>query len=241
MLINPRRGSYFFLAALLIDVAIETTQEFSRDHCGSCNACLVACPTGALLGRDGEGAPVMDARRCISYLTIESRGPIPEQLRAAIGNRVFGCDICQEVCPFNKRFAVPPVEAAYASRAPRPSHGGALTAPSPLPSHPPTDRHRGGVSAQTQTERFVPGTSMPSLVDLIEMSPKDWDRFSEGSPIRRAGYEGFRRNVAVALGNWGSDEARHALRAQADDPSPLVREHVEWALDQIATPRGVLP
>jgi epoxyqueuosine reductase len=114
MLINPRRGSYFFLGTLLIDLELPASETFEDDRCGSCHACIDACPTGALLGRDATGAPVIDARRCISYLTIELRGSIPEELRAGIGNRIFGCDICQEVCPWNERFATPTEEAAYA-------------------------------------------------------------------------------------------------------------------------------
>jgi len=116
MLINPRRGSYFFIGVLLLDLELPKCEPFEEDRCGSCHACLEACPTRALLGRDGDGAPIIDARRCISYLTIELRGPIPHELRPAIGNRVFGCDICQEVCPWNERFAAPSVEPAYVPR-----------------------------------------------------------------------------------------------------------------------------
>jgi epoxyqueuosine reductase len=101
MLINPRRGSYFFLGSLLLEMELQHDVPFKEDHCGTCSNCVEACPTQALLGRNEQGAPIMDARRCISYLTIEHRGPIPHELRPLIGNRVFGCDICQEVCPWN--------------------------------------------------------------------------------------------------------------------------------------------
>jgi epoxyqueuosine reductase len=115
MLIHPRLGSYFFLGVLLLRLALEGDERFVEDRCGSCSRCLVACPTEALLGRDERGAPVIDARRCISYLTIELRGWIPRELRRGLGNRVFGCDICQEVCPWNEKFARPATEEAYQS------------------------------------------------------------------------------------------------------------------------------
>jgi epoxyqueuosine reductase len=117
MIIHPERGSYFFLGLLLLDIELPADTPFEADRCGTCTACLEACPTGALLGRGETGAPVMDARRCISYLTIELRGPIPLEFRPLMGNRVFGCDICQEVCPWNKRFARPAEEPAYSARA----------------------------------------------------------------------------------------------------------------------------
>lgn len=116
MLINPRRGSYFFLGVLLLDLDLAPDDPFDADHCGSCHACIEACPTGALLDRNEDGAPVIDARRCISYLTIELRGSIPHELRSGIGNRVFGCDICQEVCPYSLRFSRPSREPAYIAR-----------------------------------------------------------------------------------------------------------------------------
>jgi epoxyqueuosine reductase len=101
MMINPKRGSYFFLGTLLLQLELEYDAPFDQDHCGTCVNCVEACPTNALLGRDESGAPIIDATRCISYLTIEHRGAIPRELRPLIGNRVFGCDICQEVCPWN--------------------------------------------------------------------------------------------------------------------------------------------
>jgi len=221
MLIHPKRGSYFFLGSLLLDAEVEGAEEAGEveDHCGTCQACLDACPTGALLGRDETGAPVMDATRCISYLTIEQDGPIPEELRPLLGNRVFGCDICQEVCPWNQRFAAEAGEPGYAAR-------GAGERPVGVEALPAED-----VSAETH-----PGTETPPLVELMHMTRDDWDTFSRGSAIRRAGYEGFKRNVAVAMGNWLAvledppEAAVAVLREAEGDESALVREHATWAL-----------
>ena len=116
MLISPTRGSYFFVGLLLVDVELPADEPFIEDRCGTCRACLDACPTGALLGRDADGAPVIDARHCISYLTIELRSAIPLELRRPMGNRVFGCDICQEVCPWNDSFAHESEEVGYQAR-----------------------------------------------------------------------------------------------------------------------------
>jgi epoxyqueuosine reductase len=224
MLIHPRRGSYFFLGSLLLAIDLEPDRPFEEDRCGSCRACLDACPTGALLGRNEAGAPIMDATRCISYLTIENRGPIPIELRPQIGNRIYGCDICQEVCPFNERFSEPAVDPGYAPRAP----GERPIGVEALPGE--------GMASPSLVAHLHPGTDSPPLVDLLEMalSEEKWESFSRGSAIRRAGREGFARNVCVALGNWGSPEAIPILNAATADPSSLVREHAGWALTRIA-------
>jgi epoxyqueuosine reductase len=207
MLIHPRRGSYFFLGCLLVEIELEYDEPFDSEHCGQCTACLEACPTGALLGRDANGAPVIDARRCISYLTIEHRGPIPIELRPLMGNRIFGCDICQEVCPWNgPKFVTLTRERAYA--------------------------------AEAKTQGGVPGKDAPELVELMRMGEEEWDSFSRGSPVRRAGRAGFLRNVAIALGNWGSADAVPALAGALGDREPLVRGHAAWALGRIHTERA---
>ena len=217
MLVNPRRGSYFFIGTLLTELELTADPVFERDHCGTCHACVDACPTDALLGRDENGAPIMDATRCISYLTIENRGEIPRELRPLIGNRIFGCDICQEVCPFPRKFSRPASEPAFASRGPGEPPFGV----EPLPS-----------------DGWHPGTRSPSLVDLMSMDRPGWEAFSRGSPLRRPGRAGFLRNVAVALGNWGSPEAVPVLASALSDPEPLVRGHAAWALGEIGSPEA---
>ena len=200
MLLHPRRGSYFFLGLLLVDLPLPPDPPFAADRCGSCEACLRACPTGALLGRDESGAPVIDARRCISYLTIELKGPIPKELRPAMGNRIFGCDICQEVCPWNRKFARAGGESGYEAG---------------------------------------PDTDGPALVELMGLSDEEFGARFSGSPIKRAKRRGFLRNVAVALGNWGSRDAVPVLTQALDDPEPLVRGHAAWALGRILEKLGI--
>ncbi|MFK2929456.1 tRNA epoxyqueuosine(34) reductase QueG [Dyella agri] len=189
VLINRRAGSYFFLGELYTDLPLPVDEPASA-HCGSCRRCIDICPTQAIL------APYkLDARRCISYLTIELKGSIPEELRAPMGNRIFGCDDCQLVCPWNK-FAQ---DAAEPDFAPRHSLDGA------------------------------------KLVELFAWSEEEFLKRTEGMAIRRTGYEGWLRNIAVALGNAPKSSAiRDALNTRAGHPSPVVREHVAWALAQQA-------
>jgi epoxyqueuosine reductase len=213
MLLHPRHGSYTFLGLLLLDLPLPPDPPFEAEHCGSCRACLDACPTGALLGRDVSGAPVMDARSCISYLTIELKGPIPRDLRPLMGNRIFGCDICQEVCPFNVKFAREGEEPAYRARA--------------VPEVGPAHR-----------VRAVPGES-PALADLMGLSEDQFREVFSGGPIKRAKRRGFLRNVAVALGNWGSREALPALMEALEDLEPLVRGHAAWALGEVLARLGI--
>ena len=184
-LINSQSGSWFFLGELFTNLPLPVDAA-ATDHCGTCHACIDACPTGAII------APYqLDARLCIAYLTIELRGSIPVELRPLIGNRIFGCDDCQLVCPWNK-FSTPSTEADFA------------------PRH---------------------GLDGAQLTHLLSWTKAEFERHTEGSAIRRIGHECWLRNVAVALGNAPASPAvSQALQARYDDPSPLVREHVRWAL-----------
>jgi epoxyqueuosine reductase len=191
-LIDRDSGSYFFLGEIYLDLDLPADEPASA-HCGSCAACMPACPTGAIV------APYrLDARRCISYLTIELAGSIPLELRPAIGNRIYGCDDCQMVCPWNK-FARPTAEKDFSAR-----HG--------------LDRSQ--------------------LAELFSWTEADFLERTQGSAIRRIGYQRWLRNIAVALGNAPtSREVLEALRSRAQHPSALVREHVEWALAQHLSPQ----
>jgi len=193
LLLSRDAGSWFFLGEIYTDLPLPLDVPASA-HCGTCVRCIEICPTQAIV------APYkLDARRCISYLTIELRGSIPEDLRPLIGNRVFGCDDCQLVCPWNK-FAQPASEADFA------------------PRH---------------------GLEVAELVDLFAWSEDEFLRRTEGMAIRRTGYEGWLRNIAVALGNARRSNAIvGSLQARADDPSAVVREHVAWALAQHARKPG---
>jgi epoxyqueuosine reductase len=192
LLLNRDAGSMFFLGEIYVDVALPASDPLEA-HCGSCTACIAACPTQAIVGPHK-----LDARRCISYLTIEHAGAIPLELREPMGNRIYGCDDCQLVCPWNKFAQL-----------------------STLPDFDPRD-----------------GLTGEDLVTLFAWTEAEFLQRTEGSPIRRIGHERWLRNVAVALGNALRSNPKaelaqaweQALQAQANHPSALVQEHVQWAL-----------
>ena len=188
--IDRDSGSWFFLGELYTDLPlpIDVPEE---SHCGSCTACIDVCPTQAIV------APYsLDARRCISYLTIENKGSIPVEFRKDIGNRIYGCDDCQLFCPWNK-FAKPTGEDDFA------------------PRH---------------------GLDTAELTDLFNWSKQDWLDKTEGSAIRRIGFERWLRNIAVALGNAvTTPEVIAALNSRKNDESSMLVEHIDWALQQHKT------
>ena len=185
-------GSMFFLGEIYVDLPLPLTEAVDA-HCGSCTACIDVCPTQAIV------APyTLDARRCISYLTIEHAGPIPEALRPAIGNRIYGCDDCQLACPWNK----------YAQRSALPDFD------------------------------VRPAVGTASLLDLWAWTESEFLHHTEGSAIRRIGFERWQRNLAVGLGNalraGAAAGVAEALTARRSGASPLVQEHIDWALAQAA-------
>ncbi|MEM7303965.1 MAG: tRNA epoxyqueuosine(34) reductase QueG, partial [Pseudomonadota bacterium] len=186
-LLSEEAGSWFFLGELFTDLPLPVDQP-SREHCGSCQACIDICPTQAIT------APYqLDARKCISYLTIEHKSAIPIEYRKAMGNRIYGCDDCQLVCPWNK-----------------------FSKTSPLPDF--AKRHHLDES---------------DLISLFSWSEDDFFRNTEGSAIRRIGYQQWLRNLAVALGNAPTSPAViNVLKNRKPEVSGLVREHIEWALYQ---------
>ena len=196
LLIHPKAGSWFFLGEIFTDLPLTLSpQSPLSTHCGSCRACLDICPTNAF-----TKAHQLDARKCIAYLTIEHKDSIPIELRPLMGNRIFGCDDCQLVCPWNK-FAKLSQEIKF-----QPNHE--------------LDRSR--------------------LVTLFNWSETEFLARTLGSPLRRVGYQGWLRNIAVALGNSeGGEEVINALRSRYHDPSDLVREHVHWALARLAAQQSV--
>jgi len=188
-LIHPKLGSYGFLAVLVTSLEIQEEKTLTApDRCGSCRRCLEACPTGALI------APYqMDAARCIAYLTIEHRGAIVPERMDEMGRQVFGCDICQDVCPWNRK------------------------AP---------------ISAEPELEPR-PGLVNPALDWLATMDEAEFERQFNGSPVRRAGFLGLRRNVAIAMGNSGLGQFAERLEEWTEAADEGLRTAASWAIKKL--------
>jgi epoxyqueuosine reductase len=212
LLINPKIGSYLFLGEILVNVELEYDEPAPDGGascqidlsgpgaskrlgtCGNCTRCLQICPTYAF------PAPyILDSNRCISYLTIELKGSIPPELRPLTGNWIFGCDVCQEICPWVRRYSRPTRESFLSCD---------------------------------------PDRVAPKLVGLMGLDETGFQARFKGTPILRTKRRGLLRNVAVALGNWGSSEALPVLEQALDDPEPLIREHAAWAIERIEGVEG---
>jgi epoxyqueuosine reductase len=194
-LINQRLGSWFFIGELITNLVLEFDAP-PPDRCGTCRRCLDACPTEAFV------APyVLEARRCISYLTIELRDEIPEALRSQMGRHVFGCDICQDVCPWNRKAAV---------------------------------------SSDTT---FSPRENLmaPKLDELAELDEEAFRQKFRGSPVKRAKWRGFMRNVLVAMGNSGVKDCLPVVAKFLQHPEALLQKHAHWAYEKLHTSMASKP
>jgi epoxyqueuosine reductase len=184
-LINQGLGSWIFLGELLLSIDLEPDAP-PPDRCGTCTRCIDACPTGAI-----PEPYTLDSRRCISYFTIELRGAWPDEARDAAGAHVFGCDICQDVCPWNRRAAV------------------------------------------TADPAFAPLHFAPPLDELAALSDTQFREMFRGTPVTRARYSGFLRNVAIAMGNSGLGKFREPLLRLAASADPVVAEAARWGLEKL--------
>ena len=223
-LVSRQFGSYLFLGAVFLAADVPHDNQVSSwapprppkragyptnespqdqphaDYCGSCSACLTACPTRAF------PAPYrLNATRCLSYLTIEHKGVIPREFRVAMGNRIYGCDTCLAVCPWNK-FSLPTTETAY------------LATP---------ERFGGSESGGNRA-------GQPLLAQLVTLNDAEFRKLFAGSPIKRIGHTRFLRNVLIALGNSGQSNYASLVAARLTDPSPLVRGAAIWALARLS-------
>jgi len=187
-LINQRSGSWFFLGELLVSLEIDPDAP-PPDRCGTCRRCIDACPTAAIV--PAGGWHTVDSRLCISYFTIELRGAIPDDSRGGMGAHVFGCDICQDVCPWNRRAPV------------------------------------------TEETAFQARHFAPPLERLAELSEDEFQELFRGTPVTRARYTGFLRNVAVAMGNARLEKFRVPLEKLAASADAVVAEHARWGLERL--------
>jgi epoxyqueuosine reductase len=191
-LIHPKLGSFGFLAVLLTSLSAHWKDTFQRleipDRCGTCMRCIEACPTDALI------APYqMDATKCISYLTIEHKGPIAPELMEGMGRQLFGCDICQDVCPWNRKAPI-------------------------------------GTDPELEPRSELVNPALEALAALDEAS---FERMFNGSPVRRAGFTGLRRNIAIAAANVGVASLAPRLREWANATDEGLRAAAQWALKKL--------
>jgi len=188
LLLNDRAGSWFFLGEILTNLPLPASHKSHINRCGSCSACIEVCPTGAFV------APYqLDAKKCISYLTIEHKGSIAQDLRELIGNRIFGCDDCQLACPWTR----------YAP--------------------------------QSKETNFAPRNNLDSstLLELFQWTEIEFLKRTEGSPIRRAGYLGWIRNIAIAIGNGPSSQEAIKILESRKGLSEMTDEHINWAINRL--------
>jgi len=189
--INQQLGSWIFLGEILTSLELEPDAP-PPDRCGTCTRCIEACPTDAIV--PAAGGYTIDSRLCISYLTIELRGEIPADRRAGLGRHVFGCDICQDVCPWNRR------------------------------------------AATTEDPHFAPRHQSPDLAQIACISEAEFRGMFRGTPISRARYSGFLRNVAVAMGNSGDARLLEPLEKLSRSEDPVVAQHAAWAIERLRHP-----
>ncbi len=228
LLLNQALGSWFFLGAILTTLdltpSIGEAESLPPDLCGSCTRCIDACPTDALVE-----PYVLDARRCISYLTIELQGSVPEALREPIGRHVFGCDICQDVCPWNRRAPVTQAETFQPRTFALPKR--AVESDRVKSGSVPSD----GIALST-TQSLL----LPSLEWMAAMTEDDYKVAFRNSAIKRAKWRGVVRNACIALGNAklvrgtrAGDRVSALLQRLAASPDPPISESALWALCRI--------
>ena len=205
LLLNKHQGSYFFLACVLCNTDLPHNNSHDASHCGTCRACLDACPTDAF-----PKPGVLDASRCISYLTIEHRSPIPVELRKGIGNWLYGCDVCQDVCPWNRK----------------PTRDAAHIAPNNEPQAS-QDQHSADLKPDSQRFEHI------ELTELFKIDDEQFRQRFRKTPLWRARRRGVLRNAAIVLGNQMQPDSIPALNRGLSDTEPLVRGASAWALGNI--------